>query len=208
MTRRDGGQTDWETWKDDYCDHLESEVFTEYDPTALDASDIEPFLEELSIKYGIDDVVPIYLLGGRWQPWDSFRKASVADPETAATALSSLLDEDGGALSDRLHEFNDFYAGISDSGSERMSVATLLLMITHPDRYPMYRYQMYTDFFSEFSAYEVPTGFNPGEYQLMREALERVRADLDETTEHPVSMLDIHSLLWVVHRQGLPGGSS
>jgi len=199
------GANHWETWKDDYCEHLQAEVFTEYDPTALEASDVEPFLEELSINYGIDDVVPIYLLGGRWQPWESFKDASVDDPETAATVLSALLDEEGDALTDRLNAFNDFYAGISDSGSERMSVATLLLMITHPDKYPMYRYTMFSDFFSEFSSYELPTGFNPGAYQLMREALARVRADLDETTEHDVTMLDIHSLLWVVHRQGVPG---
>jgi len=134
-------------------------------------------------------------------------KTSVADPENAATVLSSLLDEEGTTLQDRLNEFNDFYAGISDSGSERISVATMLLMFTYPDEHTMYRYTMYKGFFSEFSSYEIPTGFNPGEYLLMREALRRIRADLNETTDHDISMLDIHSLLWVVHRQGLPGDS-
>jgi hypothetical protein len=201
------GDNHWETWKDEYCRHLQEEVFPEYDPATLSATQVEPFLEELSIEYAISNVVPIYLLGGRWQPWDSFKKTSVADPERAAEVLSSLLDEDGGPLIDRLNEFNDFYAGISDSGSERMSVATLLLMITHPEKHIMYRYTMFKDFFSEFSPYEIPNGYNPGDYLLMSEALQGVRADLDETTTHDVRMLDVHSLLWMIHREGLPNRS-
>jgi hypothetical protein len=68
----------------------------------------------------------------------------------------------------------------------------------------MYRFQMFSDFFEAFSDYDVPNGFKPSDYVLMNDALHGVRADLDEYVTDDVRMLDVHSLLWVYHRQGPP----
>lgn len=198
------GDNHWETWKDEYCAYVSGEVLSKYDLTELQAADVEPFLDDLSVAEPLSDVIPIYLLGGRWQPWDTFQQLSTTKSDKAATVLSNLLNEDAGPLMDRLESFNDLYSELSDSGSERMSVATMLLMIVHPDQYVMYRYQMFDDFFSEFSDYSVPYGFNPGDYILMLDALRGVQADLDTTTDHDIRMLDVHSLLWLVHREGPP----
>lgn len=198
------GANHWETWKDEYHAYLQADVFPSYDPTALRAEDVAPFIEALSVAEPLSDVIPVYLLGGRWQPWDSFTTQSVADPEAAAEVLSTLLDSERAPLSTRLTQFSDFYSDISDSGSERMSVATMLLMLIHPGEYVMYRYQMFKDFFDTYSEYTVPTGFNPSDYALMNEALGRVRDDLDSHAEQDVRMLDVHSLLWLVHREGPP----
>ncbi len=198
------GANHWETWKDDYSDYLRDEVFTTYDPTALDGADVEPFIDALTVARPISNVVPIYLLGGRWQPWDSFEKISTESSDEAAQVLSHLLDDESGPITDRLTHFGEFYRDVSDSGGERMSLATMLLMFVHPDKYAMYRYQMFNDFFSAFSEYDIPNGFNPSAYALMNEALQRVRADLNSHANHGVRMLDVHSLLWVFHRQGPP----
>ena len=198
------GDNHWETWKDEYCAYVVREVLSKYDLTELQATDVGPFLDDLSVAEPLSNVIPIYLLGGRWQPWDTFQQLSTTNPDEASTVISDLLNEDAGPLVDRLESFNDFYGELSDSGSERMSVATMLLMIVHPDQYIMYRYQMFDDFFSEFSDYSVPYGFNPGDYVLMIDALRGVQADLDTTTGHDVRMLDVHSLLWLIHREGPP----
>jgi hypothetical protein len=198
------GANHWETWKDEYYAYLQADVFPTYDPAALTPSDVEPFLEALSVAEPLSDVIPVYLLGGRWQPWDSFTTQSVANPEAAAEVISTLIDSEQAPLSTRLTQFSEFYSDISDSGGERMSVATMLLMLIHPDEYVMYRYLMFKDFFDAYSDYSIPTGFNPSEYALMNDALSRVRDDLDRHAEQDVRMLDVHSLLWLVHREGAP----
>lgn len=199
------GANHWETWKDDYRTYLETTVFQEHDPTTLTTETVTAFIDALSDSDALDNTaIPTYLLGGRWQPLDDFQTITTDEPAKAAAVLSALLDDDHGPITDRLSGFNDFYAGISDSGSERMSVATMLLMVTNPDQYTMYRYSMFDDFFNAFSHYDVPTGYNPSDYVLMNDALHRVRADLNAYTDTTVTMLDVHTLLWIYHRQGPP----
>ncbi|MCD2201597.1 hypothetical protein LPA44_17175 [Halobacterium sp. KA-4] len=199
------GANHWETWKDDYRTYLETTVFPEYDPTELTADTVIDFIDALSDSDALGTTkIPTYLLGGRWQPLDDFRTITANNPGDAAAVLSALLDDEQGSITERLRRFNDFYASISDSGSERMSVATMLLMITHPDQYIMYRYSMFSDFFDDFSTYDIPNGFNPSDYILMNDALHSVRADLDTYNDTPVTMLDVHTLLWIYHRQGQP----
>jgi hypothetical protein len=115
-----------------------------------------------------------------------------------------LLTDDGTSLVERLRAFDSFYREAVDSGSERMSLATLPLMTVYPDRYVLYRYSMLKDFLSAFSDYEMPTGFTPSDYVLMRQALEGVRADLTATVVQDVRLISAHSLLWVFHREGHP----
>lgn len=198
------GANHWETWKDDYLNHLDATVFRSIDPTALTGETVDAFLDGLAVAEPLSNVIPTYLLGGRWQPWDSLETITAAAPGEAAAVLSRLLTEDGTSLVKRLRAFDAFYRETADSGSERMSLATLLLMIVHPDRYVLYRYSMFKEFFSAFSDYDMPTGFNPSDYVLMNQALEGVRADLATTVDQDVRMIDVHSLLWVFHREGHP----
>lgn len=195
----------WESWKWTHADHIRETVRTSYEITALDPEDVEGFIEAFRNAPSVElsSSVPDYLLGGRSGGilWNDFKNYSLDHPEKSADVLSTLFDEHE-PIRERLRTFNDWYAELT-SGGPLLSLASVLLMLTYPDRYVMYKYGKFSSFFGAYSDYEVSTGFDATQYWILNEACERLRRMMDETlaeddrVESGASMLDVHTMIWV-----------
>lgn len=215
QTRMNGGfgQTEvgtwggnyWESWKWTHARHIRDNLRTTYDITALDPGEIEKFIEifRKAPPVELSSSVPTYLLGGQSGGilWNDFKNRSLENPDKSAEVLSTLFDETD-PIRERLRTFNDWYSELT-SGGPLLSLATVLLMLTYPDRYVMYKYGKFASFFGAYSDYEVSTGFDATQYWVLNEACERLRRMMDETmgageqVEMDASMLDVHTLIWV-----------
>lgn len=196
----------WESWKWTHADHIRNTVREEYEITDLDGDELQSFLKQFknAPDVKLSSAVPTYLLGGRSGGilWNGFKNRSLEHPDEAATVLSVLFNETK-PLTDRLVQFNDFYAPLDTSPGPLLSLATMFLMLTYPEEYVMYKYGKFSSFFAEYSDYSVSTGFNPKQYWVLNEASQRIVRRLNEMfDEDPrikteASMLDVHTLIWV-----------
>jgi hypothetical protein len=200
-----GGQY-WESWKQGFRAEF-ADATAGIDLTALDPEDLDPLLAAMDDASDLSAAVPPYLLGGRSGgiAWSDFKSLTRERPEEAADVLSLLFD-DSEHLPSRLARFRRFYDGIDTSGGPTLGLATALLTFAYPDEYVMYRYTEQSSFFDEFSDYEVTTGFDTDQYFYLNEACKRVRDRIDEAVgdDTDVTMLDVHTLLYVWDNDGHP----
>lgn len=200
------GGTYWETWKWTHATHIRETVRTNYEVSDLAAGDVEAFLNQFKNAPSVElsSSVPTYLLGGRSGGilWNEFKTHSAEHPTEAASVLSILFDESQ-PIRDRMTEFNDFYAALDTSGGPLLSLASVLLMLTYPDTYVMYKYGKFASFFGEYSDFDVATGFDATQYWVLNEACQRLKRTMneaftaDERISTDASMLDVHTLIWV-----------
>ena len=187
----------WETWKWEYREHLEKKFLRDYDISDLDPEDIEPLIEAIDESTGIDDRVPVYMLGGGANggiAMRDFKEISLADPESTAQTLSFFFDPDGD-LGERLETFREYYSSVDTSPGSLLAFAACLLMFVYPDQYVHYKYTQMKEFFADFAGYKVGQGYDIGQYQDLNQACldlqEQLRDRLDEA-----SMLHVQSMIW------------
>lgn len=194
----------WEAWKDAYLKHMETTIKPTYDLTGLEPGMVESFIDDLNESTTLTTPVPSYMLGGRQGGilWSQFKSRSLENPEEAAEVLSYVFDEEKD-IGIRLDRFGQFYRMIETSGGPLLSLATILLTFAYPDEYIFYKWSLMNTFFSEFTDYHVETGFNPDQYaklnwELKSKVLPVLRKDIPDAT-----MLDVHTLLYVLHKEHL-----
>lgn len=187
----------WETWKWEYREHLEKEFLRDYDISNLDPEDIRPLIEAIDESTGIDDRVPVYMLGGGANggiAMRDFKDISLSDPESTAQTLSFFFDPDSD-LGERLETFQEYYSSVDTSPGSLLAFAACLLMFVYPNRYVHYKYTQMKEFFVEFADYKVGQGYDIGQYQDLNQACldlqDQLRDRLDEA-----SMLHVQSMIW------------
>lgn len=190
----------WEDWKGAYLDHVDANVRPKYDLTALDPGDVEPLLDDLTVRTTISATVPTYLLGGRSGGilWNSFRDHATANPDAAAGTLSYLFDE-AVDVTLRLDRFEETFGAVEEGGGGLLSLATMLLTFVHPRQYVFYKYGLLSEFFDRYANFDVPTGFNPVAYWKLNEAckLQLLKPLTERLPGESITMLDVYTLLYV-----------
>lgn len=192
----------WEDWKQEYRDHMETEIKQTYDPTALTAAEIEPLLDDLSASASLSSVIPSYMLGGRQGGilWSAFKECSLEDPERTAEVLSYLYDEDE-YIGVRLDRFAELYGTLDEGGGALLSLATILLTFAYPREYIFYKWSLMSSFFGDFADYDVGTGYDTDQYWKLNLACrEQLLPVLDREFED-ATLLDVHTLLYVYHKE-------
>lgn len=211
------GGTHWETWKDSYATHVENEVRGRFVLDDLSPGEIEPLFDILTTTDGAELSKPVvtYLMGSQWGQYtwndvvDHFRN----NPAEASRMLSMFFDESAHVV-DRLSAFRQHTIHITESegrnpGSiERM--ATSLLMFAFPDEHvglPPARTKTFLEAYTTLPKYK--SGFRPRQYWTVIVPLRSLRDELQyaldqREEEYTVTMLDIHSLIWIYGSKGSP----
>ncbi|EJN57786.1 hypothetical protein HSB1_38710 [Halogranum salarium B-1] len=202
----------WESWKDDLCKHIEDNVEPAYDLTNLEPNQVEPLITEFERSDWLSKPIPPWMLGGQQGGilWSHFKKRSVAEPEQSAKVLSYLFDEDI-EIDLRLDRFAKFYREERTSPGQLISLPTLLLMFVYPRTYVFYKWGLMNTFFEAFSDYSVDTGFKTAQYErlnrsLRNEVLPMIEDELQSRNsddEMEITMLDVHSLLYILNKKYL-----
>lgn len=123
-----------------------------------------------------------------------FQETCFADPEHAATVLSTLFSEDE-HLVNRLEQFHDFAACDEVSDGTLLRIATTLLMGAYPNTYVNFQYERFDTFFSECSSVDsLETGFDARQYYRIVLACRDLR-DIMSAELSDASMLDVHTLI-------------
>lgn len=204
---QDGPEDLWndgwfESWKDEYLEHVESVVKPAYDLENLRSDDVEPLIDDLTESTSLSSAVPTYMLGGRQGGilWSNFKQRSLENPEEAAEVLSYLFtDEDHVNL--RLDRFGSFYGDLDDGGGALLSLATILLTFVFPREYVFYKWSLMRSFFEDFSDYGIETGYDTDQYWTLNVACKKqLLPEFDEELDN-ATMLDIHTLLYIYHKQ-------
>lgn len=197
----------WESWKWTHARHVKETVFEQFEPTDINSDDLDAFLSTFKNAPDVElsSSVPIFLLGGRSGGilWSNFIDYSMNKPQESAVVLSGLFDESLD-LNHRLTQFKEHYASLDTTGGPLLSLATMFLMFSRPQKYVMYKYGKFKSFFGAYSDYEVTTGFDQEQYWVLNQASRRILRQMeplfdshDELAEQLPSMLDIHTLIWV-----------
>ena len=200
-------QGHWEHWKDELQDHIETSVKPNYDIRELGPRDVEDFIAEFSAKTSLSGPVTAHMLGGQQGGilWHHFKTRSAESPSEAAEVLSYLFQNEVD-IDLRLDRFAKFYRTESTGPGQLISLPTLLLMFVYPQEYIFYKWSLMNGFFGEFSEYSVETGFNTRQYERLNrslkvEVLPRLQKEMrKQASDTPleISMLDVHSLLYIL----------
>lgn len=191
--------THWEDWKDVYMEYLSESVWPAYDKTDLTGEEAVQLVEDLSETATLSKLVPPYLYGSQTggQMWTEFRDRTEAQPEEAAETLSYLFDNDID-LTLRLDRFIHFY-DLDRSPGVLMSLVTMLLLFAYPKQYAFYKHEMVSDFFDEYSDYNIEQGFDSTQYWKFNQVCKKqLLADLERgLTDKDPTMMDVYTLLYI-----------
>ncbi|WP_226013592.1 hypothetical protein [Halomicrobium salinisoli] len=192
----------WESWKNAYLAHVESEIKPHYDLTDLDPESIASLLDDLHESATLPTPIPSYMLGGRQGGilWSEFKERSLENTEETADVLSYLFDESED-IGVRLDRFVEWYGTIGTSDGQLLSLATILLTFVYPREYVFYKWSLMNSFFGDFATYDVDTGFDTSQYWKLNLACrEQLLPVLDQEFDD-ATLLDVHSLLYVYHNK-------
>lgn len=211
------GSTHWETWKEAYTEHFETKIKEEFSVTSLSSDDIEPLFDAITTAEGAELSKPVatYVMGGQWgqYTWDDIVEHFTANPVEASQVLSLFFDESYPAVT-RLDAFREHTIhlteteGRSPGSIERM--ATSLLMFAEPHQHlglPPSRTKQFVENKTTLEKYQ--SGFKPQQYRRIIGALRELRDEIEyaireQGSETTVTMLDIHSMIWIYGSQGEP----
>lgn len=207
----------WETWKESYAQHIQREVRSEFTLTDLSPDDIGPLFEALTDNEGsnLNKPVATYVMGGQWgqYAWNDVVTHFRDNPVEASQVLSLFFDDSQPAVN-RLEAFKEHTLHITNTegrspGSlERM--ATSLLMFTFPETHlglPPARTKTLLEEKSTLPKYK--SGFRPHQYRTIIGPFRGLRDDIqslltEKGYDTNVTMLDIHSLIWIYGGEGEP----
>jgi hypothetical protein len=68
----------------------------------------------------------------------------------------------------------------------------------------LYRHDMMETFFDRYTDYEFANGYDRRHYRLLNSACHDLVAELDDRMDAEANLLDVHTVFWVLHRQGPP----
>jgi len=192
----------WESWKQEYQQHMESVIKQRYNLTDLQADEIESFLDDLNETMSISNPVPSYMLGGRQGGilWSGFKDRSLEDPERTADVLSYLYDENE-YIGIGLDRFAELYGTLDEGGGGLLSLATILLTFAYPRKYVFYKWSLMRSFFGDFTEYEVGTGYDTDQYWKLNLACREQLLPVMDREFDEATLLDVHSLLYVYHNK-------
>ncbi|ELZ29208.1 hypothetical protein C475_03289 [Halosimplex carlsbadense 2-9-1] len=199
-----------ERWKWSYHDHLTSELAS-LSLTALDGEDVPELFDAYEYATSWGATAPKYLLGGQWgtYAWNSVREIATENPGTAAEVFSYLFEVvdapgDRSAVDSRLAWFEQVFENDRASGGTLLSVATLFLAFYYPENYVLYRHDMMQTFFDRYTDYGFADGYDRHHYRLLNDACHDLVAELDDRMDAEANLLDVHTVFWVLHREGPP----
>ena len=211
------GGTHWETWKEAYANHVETQIKEEFSLTSLSPDDIGPLFDAITTAEGAELSKPVatYVMGGQWgqYTWNDIAEHFTANPVEASQVLSLFFDESYPAVT-RLDAFREHTIhlteteGRSPGSIERM--ATSLLMFIDPQQHlglPPSRTKQFVEEKTTLEKYQ--SGFEPQQYRQIIGPLRELRDEVEyavreQGCEIPVTMLDIHSMIWIYGSQEEP----
>lgn len=211
------GGTYWENWKETYADHVRTEIREQFALDDLSPDEIDPLFEAITDAEGSDLGKPVarYVMGSQWgqYTWNDVVSHFREHPAEASRVLSLFFDDSVPVVT-RLEAFKDHTIhlteteGRSPGSIERM--ATSLLMFTEPDEHlglPPKRTRTFLEATSTLPDYR--SGFRPRQYRTiinpLRGVRDRIAATLrDRGVDATVTMLDVHSLIWIYGGEGAP----
>jgi hypothetical protein len=201
------GGTHIESWKWQFADYFEDVIRTEFDLTALTATDIPRFfaaIEEPDVEFDAVSNVPAHMMGGQFHrlTWQDIVSYCHDNPDEAAAVLSDLYNEEL-PIVDRLNEFYEFFRHLTTrdendrSPGSLLRAATALLMYAFPDQHITFQYQRMNNFFSEYSTLDgLDTGFNARQYHEVAIACRDLLSKIEDRTGD-ASMIDVQTLIYI-----------
>lgn len=211
------GGTYWENWKEEYAEHVRTEIREQFTLDDLSPEEIAPLFKAITTAEGSDLSKPVatYVMGSQWgqYTWNDIVDHFSANPVEASQLLSLFFD-DSYSVVNRLDAFKEHTIHLTETedrspGSiERM--ATSLLMFTNPEEHiglPPARTKNFLNSKSTLPKYE--SGFRPKQYRTiigpLRELRDEIRYEVNGCgSENTVTMLDVHSMIWIYGGEGEP----
>lgn len=201
----------WEnSWKEQYAQYIDTDVRDRFDLADLDPDDIDPLFEALMDRDASSLSKPVanQIMGSQWgqYTWNDVVDHFRGHPIEASQVLSLFFDDDVDVV-DRLAAFREHTIHIAEEDGrgpgtlERM--ATSLLMFVYPEEHiglPSARTKSFMEAKSTLPKFR--SGFRPRQYWTVIVPLRELREELsamlnDRGYEHTVSMIDVHSIIWM-----------
>ena len=207
----------WENWKESYAEHVRTEIREEFTLDDLSPDEIGPLFEAITTAEGssLSKPVATYVMGSQWgqYTWNDIVNHFTENPVEASQALSVFFD-DSRPVVNRLDAFKEHTIHLKEtedrSPGSIQRMATSLLMFTNPTDHlglaPARTKEFLTDK-STLSNYK--SAFQPQQYRKiigpLRELRDEIEYQLREYgSDNTVTMLDVHSMIWIYGGEGEP----
>lgn len=207
----------WENWKQSYATHVQTEIRDKFTLDELSPAEIEPLFEAITTTEGseLDKPVATYLMGSQWgqYTWNDIVDHFTENPVEASQALSVFFDESRPVIN-RLDAFKEHTIHLKEtedrSPGSIQRMATSLLMFSNPKEHlglPPARTKEFLGDKSTLSNYK--SAFQPQQYRKIIGPLRGLRDEIerqvrDYGSDNPVTMLDVHSMIWIYGGEGEP----
>lgn len=210
----------WENWKESYAEHVQAEIRDEFTLDNLTQAEIKPLFNAITTAEGSDLSKPVatYVMGNQWGKftWDDIVDHFSENPQEASRVLSVFFD-DSYPVINRLDAFKEHTIHLKEtedrSPGSIQRMATSLLMFTNPENHlglaPARTKEFLTDK-TTLSKYK--SAFQPQQYRKIIGPLRELRDEIEhqvrqEGSENKITMLDVHSMIYIYAEEGEPKSS-